>query len=161
MPDTPAPGSLTLHRMLRAPAERIYRAWTDPQALMKWMPPHGFIGIVHAADTRPGGAFRMGFTQLGSGEVHTWQGRYLELVLGERIVTEEVFDSPDLPGTLRTEVNLRPTPSGTELRVTQSGLPDALTPESCMLGWQDSLQLLALLVEGPDMPPAAEPTRRA
>lgn len=157
-PETPTPGTLRLQRMLRAPAERIYRAWTDPQAMMKWLPPHGFYGVVHEADTRPGGAYRMGFVHLASGQQHTWRGRYLALVPGERILSEDVFEDPALPGTLQTEVLLQDTPFGTELRVEQRGLPPALPPQACMLGWQDSLQLLALMVEGPSPPePQVEP----
>lgn len=163
MPDTsaaPAPGSLTLQRMLRAPAERIYRAWTDPRAMMKWLPPHGYFGVVHAVDTRPGGHYRMGFTHLLSGQEHTWQGRYLVLEPGRRIVSEDTFDDPGLPGTMQTAVDLLSTPFGTEVRVVQSGLPAAIPPQACMLGWQDSLQLLALLVEA-EMPPEAGPPDRA
>ena len=144
-------GTVTLHRVLRAPAERIYRAFLDPDALAKWMPPHGFTGRVLSIDPRVGGQYRMQFTQLGNGHTHTFGGTYLELVPGERIVNTDRFDDPNLPGEMITTVTLKAVSVGTELTAVQQGIPALIPVEACYLGWQESLQLLAQLVE-PEIP---------
>lgn len=143
--------TVQFHRVLRAPAARIYRAFTDPQAFCKWLPPHGFTGQVHEMDVRLGGRWRMSFTHLGSGHSHSFGGTYLELQPGQRLRYSAVFDDPQLPGEMQTTVDLRPVSCGTELQVTQQGIPATIPPEACTLGWQESLQLLALLVE-PEIP---------
>lgn len=146
-----SPGTVTLHRVLCAPPERVYHAFLDPDAMAKWLPPHGFTGRVLQQDLRVGGSYRMQFTNLGNGQVHAFGGEYLELVPGERIVNTDRFDTPGLPGEMRTTVSLKAVPMGTELRVVQEGIPPAIPVESCYVGWQQSLQLLTLLVE-PDIP---------
>lgn len=140
-------GTVRLHRVLRAPPERVYRAFLDPDAMAKWLPPHGFTGRVHHADVRAGGTFRMSFTNFATGQVHAFGGRYLELSPNERLRYADVFDDPDLPGEMLTTVSLQPVSCGTELSVVQEGIPAAVPIEACHLGWQDSLALLAFLVE--------------
>ncbi|HWJ04175.1 MAG TPA: SRPBCC family protein [Steroidobacteraceae bacterium] len=139
--------TVRLHRVIRAPAERIYRAFLDPEALVKFMPPHGFTAAVQEFDARVGGRYRMSFTNFASGQTHSFGGEYLELVPDERIVNTDRFDDPGLPGEMRTTVSLRPVPVGTEVEVVQEGIPDAIPTEACYLGWQDTLSLLTLLVE--------------
>jgi uncharacterized protein YndB with AHSA1/START domain len=139
--------TIRLHRVLRAPAERVYRAFLDPDALAKWIPPHGFTAKVHHLDARVGGDYRMSFTNFSTGQSHTFGGKYLELVPGERIVHTDAFDDPNLPGEMRVTIDLRPVTGGTELTIEQAGVPDVIPPELCHLGWQESLALLALLVE--------------
>ena len=148
---TATPGTVTLHRVLRAPPERVYRAFLDPDAMAKWLPPHGFTGRVLEQDLRVGGRYRMQFTNLGNGQVHAFGGEYLELVPGERIVNTDRFDTPNLLGEMRTTVTLQAVSVGTELRVVQEGIPAAIPTEGCYVGWQESLQLLAQLVE-PEIP---------
>lgn len=145
------PGTVTLHRVLRAPPERVYRAFLDPDAMVKWLPPHGFTGRVISMDARVGGSYRMQFTNLGTGGTHVFGGTYVELVPGERIVNTDRFDDPNLPGEMRNTVTLKAVSVGTELTVVQTGIPAVIPTEACYLGWQESLQLLALLVE-PDIP---------
>ena len=140
-------GTVTLHRVLRAPPERVYRAFLDPDALAKWLPPHGFTARVLEMDARVGGSYRMHFTNLGNGQRHVFGGRYLELVPNERIVNTDRFDDANLPGEMITTVTLQTVSVGTELKVVQQGIPAAIPVEGCYLGWQDSLQLLAQLVE--------------
>ncbi len=147
-------GTVTLHRVLRAPPERVYRAFLDPAAMVKWLPPHGFTGQVHELDARVGGRYRMSFTNFGTGHAHSFGGTYLELVPNERIRHDDRFDNPDLPGTMDTTVILKPVACGTELQVVQSGIPAAIPVEFCYLGWQESLVLLAQLVE-PEIPDGA------
>lgn len=144
-------GTVTLHRVFTAPPERIYRAFLDPDAMAKWLPPHGFTGRVLDMDARVGGRYRMQFTHLGSGHVHAFGGVYLELVPNERIVNTDLFDDTHLPGEMRTTVTLKAVSVGTELTAVQEGIPAMIPVESCYLGWQQSLQLLALLVEA-DVP---------
>ncbi|SFD56614.1 SRPBCC family protein [Paracidovorax konjaci] len=145
---TPDPtGTVRLHRVLRAPADRIYRAFLDPDAMAKWLPPHGFTGKVLEIDARVGGRYRMQFTHFGNGQVHAFGGEYLELVPGERIVHTDRFDATGLPGEMRTTIQLKAVPVGTDLSVVQEGIPAMIPTEACYLGWQESLQLLALLVE--------------
>ncbi len=139
--------TVRLHRVLRAPAERIYRAYLDPDAMVKWLPPHGFTGKVHELDVRVGGAYKMSFTNLGTGQTHSFGGRYVELVPNERIRITDSFDDPSLPGEMVTTVSLKPVSVGTEFSVVQEGIPEAIPVEACYLGWQESLTLLAQLVE--------------
>ena len=140
-------GTVQLHRVLRAPPERVYRAFLDADALAKWLPPHGFTGRVHELDARVGGRYRMAFTSLSTGATHAFGGEYLELVPNARIRHTDVFDDPNLPGVMETTISLRAVFCGTELQVVQQGIPAAIPLEACHLGWQESLQLLALLVE--------------
>ena len=141
------PNPVELHRVLRAAPERVYRAFLDPEAMVKWLPPHGFTGKVHHADARVGGTYKMSFTNFATGRSHTFGGEYLELVPGERLRWTDRFDDPQLAGEMRVTVTLRQVSAGTELRVVHEGLPDAIPPDACVLGWQESLALLAMLVE--------------
>lgn len=142
-----ATNTVRLHRVLRAPPERIYRAFLDAEALVKWLPPNGFTGRVHHMDARVGGGYRMSFTNLTTGGSHTFGGEYLELVPNERIRHTDRFDDPGLPGTMEVTVSLAPVSCGTELTVVQEGIPEIIPLEACYLGWQESLALLAKLVE--------------
>ncbi|OGB29622.1 MAG: polyketide cyclase [Burkholderiales bacterium RIFCSPLOWO2_02_FULL_66_35] len=144
-------GTVTLHRVLTAPPERVYRAFLDPDAMAKWLPPHGFTGRVLEMDAKVGGIYRMQFTNLSSGHVHAFGGKYLELVPNQRIVNTDVFDDPNLPGQMTTTITLKAVSVGTELTAVQQGIPAMIPTEACYLGWQQSLQLLALLVE-PEFP---------
>jgi len=139
--------TVRIHRVLRAPAERVYRAFRDPDALAKWLPPHGFTCKVHHLDARLGGSYRMSFTNFGNGQSHSFGGSYLELVPGERIVHTDVFDDPNLPGEMRVTVTFKAVFCGTELNVVQEGIPAVIPAEACYLGWQESLVLLGQLVE--------------
>jgi uncharacterized protein YndB with AHSA1/START domain len=139
--------TVTLHRVLTAPPERVYRACLDAEAMAKWMPPHGFTCKVFELDARVGGRYRMQFTNLGNGQSHAFGGMYLELVPHERIVNTDVFEDTQLPGEMRTTITFKAVPCGTELHIVQEGIPEVIPVESCYLGWQQSLQLLALLVE--------------
>jgi uncharacterized protein YndB with AHSA1/START domain len=139
--------TVRFHRVIRAPAERIYRAFLDGDAMSKWLPPNGFTGKVHQMDAKVGGTWRMSFTNFGSGGSHSFGGTYLELVPGERLRYTSKFDDANLPGEMTTTVTLRNTPFGTEMNVTQEGIPAVIPAEACYLGWQESLALLAKLVE--------------
>jgi uncharacterized protein YndB with AHSA1/START domain len=141
------PNTVRLHRVLRAPPERIYRAFLDPDAMAKWLPPDGFTGKVHQMDARVGGSYRMSFTNFSSGASHSFGGTYLELVPNERLRYTDRFDDPNLPGEMVTTVTLRAVTGGTELTAVQEGIPDVIPAEMCYLGWQESLTLLARLVE--------------
>lgn len=143
--------TVRLHRVIRAPAERLYRAFLDPDAMVKWVPPHGFTGKIHAMDARVGGGYRMSFTNFNTGSSHSFGGTYLELVPHERIRYSDQFENPDLPGTMEVTVMFRRVACGTELEIVQSGIPDAIPVEFCYLGWQESLQMLVQLVE-PEIP---------
>jgi uncharacterized protein YndB with AHSA1/START domain len=143
--------TVRLHRVLRAPPERVYRAFTDPLAQAKWLPPYGFTCSVQEFEARVGGRFRMSFHHFGSGNSHSFGGEFLELVPNERIRYNDRFDDSALPGEMRVEVVLEAVPCGTELRVEQSGIPEGIPLEMCYLGWQESLVQLATLVE-PDIP---------
>jgi len=145
--------TVTLHRVLRTTPDKLYRAFLDADAMAKWLPPHGFTGRVHHLDARVGGSYRMSFTNFGTGQSHTFGGTYVELVPGERIVHTDAFDDPDLPGEMRTTLTFRAVSCGTELHIVQAGIPGMIPAEACHLGWQESLQLLALLVEA-DIPAA-------
>ena len=147
-------GTVKLHRVLRAPAERIYRAFLDPEALAKWLPPYGYTGKVHEIDARVGGRYRMSFTHFGTGKREFFGGEYLELVPNERIRHTDVFEDPNLPGTLRVTVVLKPVSVGTDVDIVQEGIPEAIPVEACYLGWQESLAQLAKLVE-PEIPDGA------
>jgi len=147
-------GTVTLHRVLRAPPERVYRAFVDPAAMAKWSPPHGFTGVVHESDVRVGGGYRMSFTNFSTGTSHTFGGRYVELVEGERIRYTDAFEDPGLPGEMQVTVTFEPSPVGTVLRICQEGLPEAVPVDFCYAGWQESLELLARLVE-PEIPDGA------
>lgn len=139
--------TVQLHRVLRAPPERIYRAFLDPDAMVKWLPPNGFTGKVHQLDARVGGTYKMSFTNLTTGKSHSFGGTYLELVANERIRNSDKFDDPNLPGEMITTVTLKSVSFGTEINIAQEGIPDVIPPEACYLGWQESLMLLAQLVE--------------
>lgn len=147
----PNTGTVRLHRVLRAPAERIYRAFLEPDAMAKWLPPHGFFGKVHEMDARVGGGYRMSFTNLGTGSSHSFGGTYLDLVPGELIRHTDKFDDPNMPGEMIVTVKLRKVACGTELDIVQEGIPAQIPVEFCYLGWQESLVLLAQLVE-PEIP---------
>lgn len=140
-------GTVRLHRVLRAPPERIYRAFIDPDAMAKWLPPHGFTGKVHAMDARVGGRYRMSFTNFSTGHAHSFGGEYLELVPNERIRHTDRFDDTGLPGEMTVTVALKPVSCGTDVSIVQEGIPEAIPTEACHLGWQESLALLAQLVE--------------
>lgn len=139
--------TIRLHRVLRAPPERAYRAFLDPDAMAKWLPPHGFTGKVHTLDARVGGQYRMSFSNLGTGQAHTFGGTYVELVPHERIRYTDRFDDPNLPGEIQVTISFKRVSCGTELSITQEGVPAVIPAEMCYLGWQESLSLLALLVE--------------
>lgn len=143
-----------LHRVLRAPPERVYRAFLDPDAMVKWLPPHGYTGKVHHMDARVGGSHRMSFTNFSTGSSHAFGGRYVELTPHERIRYTDQFDDPAMPGEMQVSISLAAVACGTELTITQEGIPPAIPLEFCYLGWQESLSLLAHLVE-PEIPDGA------
>jgi uncharacterized protein YndB with AHSA1/START domain len=142
-----ATNTVQLHRVLRAPPERIYRANLDADALAKWLPPHGFTGKVHQLDARVGGGYKMSFTNFSTGHSISFGGTYLELVPNERIRASDRFDDPKLPGEMVTTISLKPVPTGTDVSIVQEGIPEAIPLDGCYLGWQESLMLLAQLVE--------------
>ena len=139
--------TVRLYRVLRAPPERIYRAFLDADAMAKWLPPHGFTCKVHHIDVKVGGTYKMSFTNFSTGHTHSFGGEYLELVPYERIRHTDMFDDPDLPGEMQTTISLNQVSCGTELNIVQEGIPAAIPPEACYLGWQESLMLLTQLVE--------------
>lgn len=141
------PGTVRLHRVLKAPAERVYRAFTTPEAMAKWLPPHGFTCTVHYMEARVGGTFRMSFTNFTTQQGHTFSGEYLELVPNTLLRYTDQFDDPNLPGVLQVTISLTPVLCGTELNIVQEGIPDAIPVAMCYLGWQESLGQLAALVE--------------
>ena len=145
------PNTVRLHRVLRSTPERVYRAFLDPEAMAKWLPPNGFTGKVHQLDARVGGTYRMSFTNFTSGKSHSFGGEYLELVPNERIRHTDKFDDPNLPGEMHVTVTLKAVSCGTELNVVQEGIPEVIPTEMCYLGWQESLAQLATLVE-PEIP---------
>jgi len=136
-----------LHRVLRATPERIYRAFLNPEAMVKWLPPHGFTGKVHHLDARVGGTYKMSFTNFTTKASHSFGGEYLELIPEKRIRHTDKFDDPNLPGEMKTTITLNPVSCGTEINITQEGIPEVIPTEACYLGWQESLILLAQLVE--------------
>jgi uncharacterized protein YndB with AHSA1/START domain len=141
------PSTVQFHRVLRATPDRVYRAFLDADAMAKWLPPNGFTGRVHHADVRVGGTYKMSFTNFTSGKSHSFGGEYLELVPNERIRWTDRFDDPNLPGEMTVTVTMTKVLVGTEVNIVQTGIPDAIPPEACTLGWQESLALLAKLVE--------------
>ena len=145
------PGTVKFHRVLKAPAARVYKAFLDADGLAKWLPPRGFTCKVHSLEPRVGGKFRMSFTNFSSGGGHSFGGEYLELVPDEKLRYSDKFDDPNLEGNIQVEVLLKKVSVGTEVHITQSGLPDVIPVDACYLGWQDSLTQLAALVE-PDIP---------
>jgi uncharacterized protein YndB with AHSA1/START domain len=141
------PNTVRFHRVLRAPAERIYKAFLDGDAMVKWLPPNGFTGRVHQMDARAGGSYKMSFTNFTTGKSHSFGGKYLELVPNERLRYTDQFDDPNLPGQMQTTVTLKKVSVGTEINIVQEGIPDVIPAEACVLGWQESLALLTKLVE--------------
>jgi len=140
-------GTVRLHRVLRTTPEKLYRAFLDPDAMAKWLPPNGFTGKVHHIDAKVGGTYRMSFTNFATGHSHSFGGAYLELVPNERIRHTDKFDDPQLPGEMQTTITLKKVSCGTELHVVQEGIPEVIPAEACYLGWQESLTLLTQLVE--------------
>ncbi len=143
--------TVNFHRVLRATPDRVYRAFIDPQAMVKWLPPHGFTATVHHMDARVGGTYRMSFTNFNTGSSHSFGGKYLELKPNERIQYVDEFEDPTMSGEMTVTISLKPVACGTELHITQEGIPDMIPVEFCYLGWQESLTLLAYLVE-PEIP---------
>jgi uncharacterized protein YndB with AHSA1/START domain len=141
------PNTVRFHRVLRAPPERVYRAFLDADARVKWLPPNGFTGKVHESNATVGGSYRMSFTNFSNGQSHGWSGTYQELVPNERLRYSDRFDDPNLPGEMTVTVTLKAVLVGTELNIVQEGIPDAIPAEACYLGWQESLVLLGKLVE--------------
>ena len=141
------PYTVRFHRVLRATPDRVYRAFLDPDAMAKWLPPNGFTGKVHLLEPRVGGKYRMSFTNFTSGSTHSFGGEYLELVPNERIRNTDRFEDPNLPGEIQVTVTLKKVSVGTEVNIVQEGLPDVIPPEACTLGWQESLTHHAKLVE--------------
>ena len=145
------PNTVRFHRVLRASPDKVYRAFLDADAMAKWLPPNGFTGKVHQMDAKVGGSYKMSFTNFGNGQSHSFGGTYVELIPNERLRYTDKFDDPNLPGEMVTTVTLKKVFCGTELNVVQEGIPDAIPAEACYLGWQESLTLLAKLVEA-DIP---------
>lgn len=154
MTKTTETGTVRLHRVFKAPPERVYKAIIDPAANAKWLPPYGFTCTVHSLDAKAGGANKMSFTNFSTGMTHSFGGKYVELVPGERIVATDVFDDPALAGEMRTTYTFKKNLVGTEVTIVQEGLPAAIPPDGCYLGWQESLAQLAKLVE-PEIPDGA------
>jgi uncharacterized protein YndB with AHSA1/START domain len=141
------PGTVKLHRVLRGKPERVYRAFIDPDAMAKWLPPNGFTGKVHEMNAKVGGGYRMSFTNFSNGQSHSFGGKFLELVPNQRLRYTDRFDDSNLPGEMITTISIAPVSVGVDLHVVQEGIPDAIPAEACYLGWQESLTLLAKLVE--------------
>ncbi|MGE3182479.1 MAG: SRPBCC family protein [Phycisphaerae bacterium] len=146
--------NVTLHRVLRAPAARVYKAFLDGDALTRWLPPYGYLGKVHEIDAKVGGGYRMSFTNFGTGHSHSFACKYVELIPNERIRHTDRFDDPNLPGEMDVTITLREVMCGTELKIVQAGIPEAIPAEMCYLGWQECLIQLANLVE-PSIPDGA------
>ena len=141
------PSTVRLHRVLRSKPERVYLAFLDAAAMCKWLPPHGFTGTVHELDAKVGGRYRMSFTNFSTGDSHSFGGNYLELVPNQRIKHTDKFDDPNLPGEMITTITVKQVSVGTELNIVQENIPDVIPADACYLGWQESLTLLAQLVE--------------
>ena len=141
------PNTVRLHRVLRTSPEKVYRAFLEPDAMSKWLPPHGFTGKVHHADVKVGGTYKMSFTNFTTGQAHAFGGRYVELVPHELIRYTDAFEDPNLPGELQVTIRLTKVSLGTEVHIVQEGIPDLIPAEACYLGWQESLGQLAQLVE--------------
>ena len=148
---TMSTNSVNLHRVFKAKPEKLYRAFLDPDAMAKWLPPHGFTGRVHEMDAKVGGSYKMSFTNLSNGQSHSFGGEYLELVPNELIRHTDKFDDPNMPGEMQVTVTFKPVSVGTEVNIVQEGIPEMIPTEACYLGWQESLSLLAQLVEA-DIP---------
>ena len=146
-----ATGTVRLHRVLRAPVERVYRAFLDGEAMAKWLPPHGFTGKVHHLEPKVGGSYKMSFTNFSTGKSHSFGGKYLELVPNQKIRHTDSFDDPNLPGEMTVTIVFTPVSVGTDVSIVQEGIPAVIPVEACYLGWQESLLLLAQLVE-PEIP---------
>jgi len=142
-----AGNTVKFHRVLKAPPERIYRAFLDADAMAKWLPPNGFTGKVHSMDAKVGGGYKMSFTNFTTGQAHSFGGKYLELVPNAKLRYSDAFDDPNLPGEMMTTIELRAVMCGTEVNIEQSGIPEMIPVEMCYLGWQESLVALAMLVE--------------
>jgi len=142
-----AAGTVRFHRVLKAPPERVYKAFIDADAMNKWLPPYGFTGKVHSMDARVGGGYKMSFTNFNTGSSHSFGGVYRELVPNEKLVYTDKFDDPNLPGEMVTTIELRPALMGTHIDIEQAGIPEAIPVDACYLGWQESLEQLAKLVE--------------
>ena len=145
------PNTIRLHRVFKTKPERLYKAFLDPDALVKWIPPHGFTAKVHHMDARVGGSYKMSFTNFGTGSSHSFGGEYLELVPNKKIRHTDKFDDPNMPGVLMVTIEIKPVMVGAEIHITQENLPDMIPVEMCYLGWSESLELLKLLVE-PEIP---------
>ncbi len=143
--------TIHLHRVFRAPPQRVYKAFIEPEAKVKWLPPNGFTGKVHHCDPRVGGSYRMSFTNFTTGSSHSFGGTYVEMIPGERLRYTDRFDDPNLPGEMQVTITFKEVAVGTEVHITQEGVPAVIPPEACYLGWQESLVLLAKLVE-PEIP---------
>ena len=141
------PNTIRLHRVLATSPEKVYRAFLEAYALAKWLPPNGFVCTVHHLEPKVGGTFKMSFRNFTTGKSHTFGGKYVDLVPGERLRYTDKFDDPNLPGEMQVTVALKKVSVGTELDIVQAGVPDAIPPEACHLGWQESLRNLARLVE--------------
>lgn len=139
--------TIRLHRVLQAPPERVFKAFLDPDAMAKWLPPDGFVGRVHAIEAKEGGSYRMSFTNFSTGQTHSFGGTYHEIVTNERIRYSDRFDDPSLAGEMQNTITLKKVSCGTELHIVQEGIPDLIPAESCYVGWQQSLKLLTQLVE--------------
>lgn len=148
------PSTIKLHRVLAAPPSRVYKAFIDPAAMCKWLPPYGFTGTVHESDARVGGRYRMSFTNFSTGSSHAFGGEYVEMVENQRLKYTDRFEDPNLPGEMVTTVTLKEVSVGTEVHIEQAGVPDAIPAEGCYLGWQESLAQLAKVVE-PEIPDGA------
>lgn len=140
-------GTVKLHRVFTAKPERVYKAFIDPDAMAKWLPPNGFTGKVHAMDAKVGGSYKMSFTNFTTGNSHSFGGKFLELVPNERLRYTDRFDDPNMPGEMTTTVDIRQVTAGTEINIVQEGIPDMIPVDMCYVGWQESLALLKLLVE--------------
>jgi uncharacterized protein YndB with AHSA1/START domain len=145
------PNTVRLHRVLKAPPDKVYRAFLDPAAMAKWIPPNGFTCTIHHMEPKVGGTFKMSFTNFTTGKSHSFGGEYLELVPNEKLLYTDKFDDPNLPGVIKVTVTMKKVTCGTDLNVTQEGIPDVIPVEMCYLGWQESLIQLAMLVE-PNIP---------
>jgi len=145
------PSTIRLHRVLQAPPERVYRAFIDPAAMVKWLPPNGFTATMHHMDATVGGTYKMSFTNFSHDQTHSFGGKFLELKRGEKLVYTDQFDDPNLPGTMTTTITLKAVSVGTEIHIEQAGVPDAIPADGCYVGWGESLALLKMLVE-PDIP---------
>ena len=140
-------GTVKLHRVFTSKPERVYNAFIDPDAMAKWLPPNGFTGKVHSMDARVGGSYKMSFTNFSNGQSHSFGGDFVELVPNERLVYTDKFDDPNMPGEMRTTVDIKQVSVGVEINIVQEGIPDMIPVEACYLGWQESLALLKMLVE--------------